>query len=175
MFGKLIDVLISIWEAFIPWGVVSEYEGGVVLRLGKYLKTVGPGCHFLLPINIDVMLKANVVTDSLRLPPQTVESIQGLWVVQLIIEWRISNVKRFLLETENARNILENAGSSAVAAAVGGGLRAETENECLTAVRKFTVRRGIDVTKVSFVSFAKPTGVFVHFGQAQPIVMGEEE
>src|SRR3954447_3605668 len=50
-FGALILViLILLWTSY--YTVAAESEG-VVLRFGKFLKTVEPGLHFKLPLGID--------------------------------------------------------------------------------------------------------------------------
>src|SRR6267143_6327577 len=45
-----VAVLVVIWSSY--YTVEAESEG-VVLRFGKFLKTVEPGLHFKLPLGID--------------------------------------------------------------------------------------------------------------------------
>src|SRR6266516_1020138 len=45
-----VPILILLWTSF--YTVAAESEG-VVLRFGKFLKTVEPGLHFKLPLGID--------------------------------------------------------------------------------------------------------------------------
>ena len=46
----VVAVLIILWTSY--YTVAAESEG-VVLRFGKFLKTVEPGLHFKLPLGID--------------------------------------------------------------------------------------------------------------------------
>src|SRR6187402_3301134 len=48
--GALIVVLIIGWTSY--YTVPAESEG-VVLRFGKFLKTVEPGLHFKIPLGVD--------------------------------------------------------------------------------------------------------------------------
>ena len=46
----MIAALIVVWTSF--YTVPAESEG-VVLRFGKFLKTVNPGLHFKIPLGVD--------------------------------------------------------------------------------------------------------------------------
>jgi len=52
--GALIGVLLiaALWTSYYTVGAESE---GVVLRFGKFFKTVEPGLHFKLPFGIDAV------------------------------------------------------------------------------------------------------------------------
>lgn len=55
-FGSIIGgviVLLLIAAAFTSFYTVQAESQGVVLRFGKYIKTVSPGLHFKLPFGID--------------------------------------------------------------------------------------------------------------------------
>lgn len=57
---------IALVALFVLWAVLSSYytvpaeSEGVVLRLGKYLKTEPPGLHFKLPFGMDEVLRVQV-------------------------------------------------------------------------------------------------------------------
>src|SRR5262245_59360547 len=52
--------------------VTREYERGIVFRLGRLLsKPKGPGLFFLIPI-VDRMVKVDLRTITLNIPPQEV-------------------------------------------------------------------------------------------------------
>ena len=51
--------------------VVNEYERGVIFRLGRVIGAKGPGLFFIIPI-IDKMVKVNLQTVTMDIPPQDV-------------------------------------------------------------------------------------------------------
>jgi membrane protease subunit HflK len=55
------------------WFSVAPHEQSVVLRFGKYLRTVGPGLHFKVPW-IDTQISVDTSERSLRLPYAQVEA-----------------------------------------------------------------------------------------------------
>jgi regulator of protease activity HflC (stomatin/prohibitin superfamily) len=51
--------------------IVDEYERGVIFRLGRIIGAKGPGLFFLVPI-IDKMIKVNLQTVTMDVPPQDI-------------------------------------------------------------------------------------------------------
>ncbi len=51
--------------------IVNEYERGVIFRLGRIIGAKGPGLFFLLPF-VDKMVKVNLQTVTMDIPPQDV-------------------------------------------------------------------------------------------------------
>jgi regulator of protease activity HflC (stomatin/prohibitin superfamily) len=51
--------------------IVAEYERGVIFRLGRVTGAKGPGLFFIIPV-IDKMVKVNLQTVTLDIPPQDV-------------------------------------------------------------------------------------------------------
>lgn len=46
---SLAELLLKLVELLWPLRIVAEYEHGCVYRCGKYVRTVGPGCYFVIP------------------------------------------------------------------------------------------------------------------------------
>ena len=51
--------------------IVQEYERGVIFRLGRVIGAKGPGLFFII-LNIDRMVKVNLQTVTMDIPPQEV-------------------------------------------------------------------------------------------------------
>ena len=47
--------------------IINQYERGVVQRLGKFRKTLGPGLHIIIPY-IDKISKVDVRTTPMDVP-----------------------------------------------------------------------------------------------------------
>ncbi|RMF56961.1 MAG: FtsH protease activity modulator HflK, partial [Calditrichaeota bacterium] len=96
---------------------VGPEEEGVILRLGKYVRTVGPGLHFKLPLGIEALYKVPVqrqlkeefgfrtVEAGVRTRYSTrnydEESLMltgdlNIAVVEWVVQFRISDPYRFL-------------------------------------------------------------------------------
>ena len=49
MFDKLIDFVLNLKDEVIPVRIINEWEGGIHMRAGKFLKSTQPGLNFKIP------------------------------------------------------------------------------------------------------------------------------
>ncbi len=116
---KLIDVILAFIHMFVFWVVIDSYEMAVLMRLGKYKKTLGPGLHFILPLGIDDVLKDNVVVSAESLIPQTLETKDGVnIVVTPNVSWSIHDIRAITLNVEGAESVMETHVSSVLGAMI---------------------------------------------------------
>jgi regulator of protease activity HflC (stomatin/prohibitin superfamily) len=82
--------------------VAREYERGVIFRLGRLLpEPKGPGLFFLIPI-IDRMVKVDLRTVTLNVPPQEVITKDNVPVrVNAVAYFRIVEPKAAIVQIEN--------------------------------------------------------------------------
>jgi regulator of protease activity HflC (stomatin/prohibitin superfamily) len=52
--------------------IINEYERGVLFRLGRLMELKGPGLRLIIPFGIDRMVKIDLRTVTLEVPPQEV-------------------------------------------------------------------------------------------------------
>ena len=65
-------ILVLVLLVIIPGiRIINQYERGVVLRLGKYSRTLNPGFRVILPY-LDKMIKVDVRTTPMDIPKQEV-------------------------------------------------------------------------------------------------------
>jgi regulator of protease activity HflC (stomatin/prohibitin superfamily) len=57
---------------------ILEHERGVVLRLGRRSPVLAPGLHFILPFGIDRLVRVDLRSTVLRLPPREVMTADGV-------------------------------------------------------------------------------------------------
>jgi regulator of protease activity HflC (stomatin/prohibitin superfamily) len=69
--GLLIALAIVVFIVISAIRIVDEYERGVIFRLGRVMGAKGPGLFFIVPI-IDKMVKVNLQTVTMDIPPQDV-------------------------------------------------------------------------------------------------------
>jgi regulator of protease activity HflC (stomatin/prohibitin superfamily) len=69
--GLLIALAILVFVVISAIRIVDEYERGVIFRLGRVMGAKGPGLFFIVPV-IDKMVKVNLQTVTMDIPPQDV-------------------------------------------------------------------------------------------------------
>src|SRR5438034_3610184 len=52
--------------------IATEYERGVVFRLGRLIPLKGPGLFFIIPFGVDRLVKIDLRTITLEVPPQEI-------------------------------------------------------------------------------------------------------
>jgi regulator of protease activity HflC (stomatin/prohibitin superfamily) len=106
MFDKLIDLIVTFIHDILPYKIVNQWEEGVHLRTGKFLRVVQPGLRFKTPF-FDQILTTSVITQTVNLKPQTVTSLDEKSVVlSSIVRYHIVDVKKFLLGVMHANDVL---------------------------------------------------------------------
>ena len=81
--------------------ILREYERGVIFRLGRVIKTKGPGFIILIPI-IDKMVKVSLRLVTMDVPPQDVITRDNVSVkVNAVIYFRVMDSNKAVIEVEN--------------------------------------------------------------------------
>src|SRR3954470_9073564 len=85
--------------------VAREYERGIVFRLGRLLpEPKGPGLFVLIPI-VDKMVKVDLRTITLNIPPQEVITKDNVPVrVNAVAYFRIVDPQAAIVQVENYMN-----------------------------------------------------------------------
>jgi regulator of protease activity HflC (stomatin/prohibitin superfamily) len=98
--GVVVVLLLVILFAAVK--VAREYERGVIFRLGRLLpEPKGPGLFFLIPV-IDRMVKVDLRTVTLNVPPQEVITKDNVPVrVNAVAYFRIVEPKASVVQVEN--------------------------------------------------------------------------
>lgn len=108
-FDRVMDWLENLVGYFQFLFVIDEYEAGVVLRFGKYSRTVNPGLHWIIPFGIEEVMKTTVVRRTSYLDVQSITSKDGKPVNSSpVVIYKIGNVKRWLLEVDDAEEALND-------------------------------------------------------------------
>ena len=178
--AKLVDLMVQLFKLATPWTVVNSYQRGVVLRLGggklrseknhPYAREIGPmdgfrgtGLHFMIPFFEDVM-RTNVVPAIASYPNQVFASSKGTTFLTLVhVLWRVENIVTFLLDVDDAADVLSDAAAGITRRLIAGMDDAELtgialETKLTTAVRNRTKRFGVYVESV-YISELAPTSL----------------
>ncbi|RLC28142.1 MAG: slipin family protein [Deltaproteobacteria bacterium] len=81
--------------------ILKEYERGVIFRLGRVIKTKGPGLIILIPV-IDKMVKVSLRLVAMDVPAQDVITRDNVSVkVNAVIYFRVMDPTNAIVEVEN--------------------------------------------------------------------------
>lgn len=101
MFNLIIFFILIIFIASMI-RILPEYERGIVFRLGRCIGSKGPGIIFLLPFNIDRMVKVSLRTVTLDVPTQDVITRDNVSVkVNAVVYFRVIDPVKAILSVEN--------------------------------------------------------------------------
>ena len=149
--------------------VVDEQEQAVVLRLGKYYDTVGPGLNIYFP-PFDKKYLENVTRErAYSKQGQMLTEDENIVEVPLTVQYKISNLRDFVLNVDQPEVSLQQATDSALRHVVGSTAMDQvlTEGREQMAVdikerlQRFldTYKTGITVTQVNVQNAAAPREV----------------
>lgn len=152
MFDKLIALIQQFINELNPIFIIDEWEEAVVLRFGKFSRTVEPGVYLKIPF-FDAVWKYTVITQSIDIPPQSITTADNKNViVKGIIRFTISDIKTFLLTITQPQDVLTDT--------TGGMIREiiedtewtniiDIDKKLTSEVGKFVKKWGIKVEKVT--------------------------
>ena len=100
----LVFLLVIVLLVIIPGvRIINQYERGVILRLGKYSRTLSPGFRIIIPY-IDTMIKVDIRTTPMDIPKQEVITRDNVTVnVDAVVYARVIDAQKAVLETTNYR------------------------------------------------------------------------
>lgn len=106
MLEPLIGWLKDVWKDLWPLQTVDAWEEGVVLRNGKYLKSVTAGLWRKIPW-VDKIITTPVVITTMDLPAQSLTTFDKKAVtVSAVIKYKVTDAKVFLLEVMDTKDAL---------------------------------------------------------------------
>jgi len=160
MFERVLDFIATSWNVLRPLLVVSDYEGGVVLRFGRYNREITPGLNWKIPL-ADNAIITSTVTTTMALRPQTLTTKDDLTIVlSAIVKYHISDVRAYLLDIWDSADVLNDLTLGAIREIVASvnyeDLRGNLiEEEVLKTIKEEACRYGVDIHKVTFSDLGK--------------------
>lgn len=113
--NRLIELVIQLIGLFRFFQIVDEDEGGVVLRLGRYYRTLTPGLWWILPFYIDRTRVTRVLEDTTDLVAQNLTTADDKPVsLSVAIRHRIVDTRKALIEAGNFEQTLRDSTIGAV-------------------------------------------------------------
>jgi len=140
MIKSFVVVVILIILAFTSWFTIGAEEAGVILRLGKFNRTVNPGLHFKIPFGIEDVYKVPVqrqlkeefgfrtlsagIQSSYDSRSYSDESVMltgdlNVAIVEWIVQYRIDDPYKYLFKVRNARSTLRDMTEASMREVIG--------------------------------------------------------
>lgn len=167
MFDRLWEILANIWHDLLPWIVIDAYQNGGRLRLGQYHSTLtsenglfGTGLHLKIPF-ADQINAQNVCVTTMRLPPQTLETKDGVNVVAgAMVRYFIKDIQPYIVGITDQGDVLIDITLGAILKAIKAATYAELQKELpeaavLEKIRTKVNKYGFKIEEVTFTDFGR--------------------
>ena len=100
--------------------LIDQQERGVVMRFGRYDKTLQPGLNFVLPSFIDRVVTVNVgQVRSITHKASMLTQDENIVDVEVAVQWRINDPADFIFNVKDPALTLRQVTESAVRAIIG--------------------------------------------------------
>src|SRR5437667_3081390 len=128
--------------------IINEYERGVLFRLGRLMALKGPGLRLIIPFGIDRLVKIDLRTVTLEVPPQEVITLDNVTIkVNAVIYFLVVDPRNAVTKVANFINATSQIAQTT--------LRASSANRRWTSSSP-TGRRSIPACKKSSMSRRNP-------------------
>jgi regulator of protease activity HflC (stomatin/prohibitin superfamily) len=113
-------VVLALIVAFSSLRIANEYERGVVFRLGRIIPLKGPGLFFIIPFGVDRLVKIDLRTITLEVPPQDVITHDNVTAkVNAVIYFHVVDAQRAVTQVLNYINATSQIAQTTLRAALG--------------------------------------------------------
>lgn len=160
MLDKLLDFLQSIWSSLKPVEIVHPYNGGVQLRMGKFLRVLDSGGWYWKIPFADHVLIDHVVPRTERLTGLATTTMDGKAIgFDAVITYRISDVQKALLEVSDLKDAIADSCAGIIGTTLNNRVwldivHGETVEELTAACRKRGWKWGVEIQLVQLTGVA---------------------
>src|SRR5579872_5481956 len=118
VFGVI--VFLALVVLFSSLRIANEYERGVVFRLGRLIPLKGPGLFFIIPFGVDRLVKIDLRTITLEVPPQEVITNDNVTAkVNAVIYFQVVDARRAVTQVLNYINASSQIAQTTLRAVLG--------------------------------------------------------
>jgi len=159
MLDKLIEILHAIWGSLLPFVVFAPYQAGVLIRLGKFERELGPGFHWVIPF-ADRLVYENTVPRTSRVHSLATTTKDGKTVgLEAVITWRIKDLQKSLLEVNDLKDAIEDSCAGIIGTELSNALwedilQGRMVEQLTAACRKNGWRWGVEIMRVQLTGVA---------------------
>lgn len=158
-----IAVLVIIFILFSGIRIVTQYELGVVFRLGKYTGIRGPGIIYIIPL-IEKMVKVSLRIITMEIPSQRIMTKDNVSIdIAAVAYYKIVSADKSVLVIENVHSAVNQISQTTVRNVIGqfsldqllshtGDINTQIKN----VIDKHTEAWGVKVTAVEIKDIQLP-------------------
>ncbi len=160
MFDKLIDFMLNMLYDILPVWFVKQYDNGIFLRMGKFVRVVKPGVVWKIPF-IDKIETQTIVTTTLSVPTQSVLTLdKKALVVKGVVKYKIVDVEKFMLTVYDAQDAIADTTQSIIKTQIAEKnfeecVSNEFDNTITKKLRNEVKHWGIDIDKVTLTDIGQ--------------------
>jgi regulator of protease activity HflC (stomatin/prohibitin superfamily) len=159
-------VLLVVYVVFNAIKIVPEYERLVVLALGRYAGTRGPGITFIIPL-IETSRKVDLRERFLEIPRQTAISRDNTTIdIDFLVYYRVVDPKLAILTIDDVVRASLNVAATTLRAVIGDidlddvlAKREQINDTLRVKLDEVTERWGLKVTRVEIREVEPPADV----------------
>ena len=116
----IVVLVIALIAVFSSLRIAAEYERGVVFRLGRLIGLKGPGLFFIIPFGVDRLVKIDLRTITLEVPPQEVITNDNVTAkVNAVIYFQVVDPRRAVTQVLNFINATSQISQTTLRAVLG--------------------------------------------------------
>jgi regulator of protease activity HflC (stomatin/prohibitin superfamily) len=100
--------------------IINEYERGVLFRLGRLMALKGPGLRVIIPFGIDRLVKIDLRTVTLEVPPQEVITLDNVTIkVNAVIYFMVVDPRNAVTRVANFINATSQIAQTTLRSVLG--------------------------------------------------------
>lgn len=173
----LVVAVLAVWFLLDSWRSIDEADRGVVLRFGKYDRTMQPGLNFKWPMPIEKVFV--VETTRVRSTSDQVKMLtkdEAIVIVDFNVQYLVGDPRAFVFAVREPEDTLRQAAESAVRGVIGTSTMDRAlsgERSVLAAEAKESLQErmesygsGIIVSELNFQNVRPPPEVKEAFDDA---------
>lgn len=159
----LIIVIFLFIIALLSIKIIDQYERGIVLTLGSYSRTLGPGLNFVVPI-IERLIKVDIRITTVDVPQQEVITRDNVPVgINAVVYFQVEKAEDAVLKIQDYTYAVTQYSQTALRDVIGGveldtllTEREQLAEQIKALVDKETVNWGINITAIKMQDIELP-------------------
>jgi len=156
-------ILVGIFLIFKSIVIVNQYERGIILTLGTYSYTLGPGLRLVVPI-LQRVIKVDIRINTLDIPKQEIITKDNVAVsINAVVYFQVNKPEDAILKVRDFSYAVSQYAQTALRDVIGGieldqllTDRQKISEEIKVIVDAETIDWGVDVTGIKLQDVAVP-------------------
>jgi len=115
MIAQILELIKSLGSAALPWIIIDQWQGGIVLRLGIPHRILTPGFHWKWPFVESTATQNVVVTTTVLSAQSIIAPDDKVYTAEGVVRWRIDDIKPYICDVWDSANVIIDSAKSAIA------------------------------------------------------------